>query len=198
MKMYHTMAIIDSISEIQEIFKDPDITNLEIKLVGTPANQNYPCVRIFINHNRVLDDYIIDEYNVALQLENIAQQIHILIEYYNKTDKDTIVDNGVIIGNQCVCIDQLTINGAKILGDSLANISNVNYRLTEDQKTIYNKHGYKWENVSSNSLYNNGTLEICLNAPFVTNLLNGKNVILNKFEISHTDVLNKLQKYFKE
>lgn len=197
MKKYLIMGIIDTIPDIQQILKEPDIVTVKLTLVGTPATQNYPRVKIFINYSLVMDDYIVNDCDLTFQTKNIGH-LQIRLDYYNKTDNDTVVNDGVIIDNQYVRIEQLIVNGVKLSGPSLCNIARVNYRLTEEQKIIYNSHGYQWENVPSDSLYNNGTWELYLKSPLVTNLLNNKKVISNKFDISHMDVLSKLQNYFKE
>lgn len=191
------MAIIDNIPEIQQMLEDPKTTNVELKLFGVATNQNYPRVKIFINHQIVFDDYVINDSELKFQIKN-TKQLHIIVEYYNKTAADTIVNNGSIVSNQCVHLDQITINGTKISKLDLASLAKVNYRLTEDQKIIYNKNGYQWKNVQSNSLYNNGTLELQIESPIITNLLNNKKVAFNKFEVPYEDILSKLQTYFRE
>jgi hypothetical protein len=191
------MAIIDTIPEIQVLLTDPAVTDIELVLTGVPVEDRYPCAKIYINHQLSFNSKIVNTCNLKFQSTNPGY-LNIKIDYYNKTDNDTVVQDGVIVSNQCIQIDRITVDNTKITGMDIYNVGHANYRLTEEQKTVYNKHGYQWKNVSTAALYNNGTWELSIQSPLIKNLLGKKKIVSHKFEISHVDVLNKLQNYFKE
>ena len=186
-----------SIPEIQSLLTDPEITNIELILTGIPVDHRYPCAKIYINHQLSFDDKIVDTCNLKFQSTNTGY-LNIKIDYYNKTDNDTVVCDGIIVNNQCIRIDQIIIDNTKIIGMDIYNVGHANYRLTEEQKIVYTNHSYPWENVSTATLYNNGTWELSIQSPLIKNLLGKKKIISHKFEVSHVDLLNKLQNYFRE
>ena len=78
------------------------------------------------------------------------------------------------------------------------NNSTTDYNLNAHDMAAFASQGYPWTNVKTNTLYNNGIWRICLQQPVLSDLLKRKEKIHHIFETSHTDVLSKLQQYFKE
>jgi hypothetical protein len=70
--------------------------------------------------------------------------------------------------------------------------------LTEAQTNAYNSNGFPWKDVKTNTLWNNGTWKIKLHKPITASLIKQKGINRQVFELSHADILNKLQNYFKE
>ena len=192
------MTIIDTIPEIQFLLKDCEITNVELTLTGIAVNQKYPRVKIYVNQQMRWDGEIVDTCDFNFQSTNLGY-LHIGIDYYNKTNNDTLTLDGVIVGNQCVQINRLVIDNTVISGMDIYNVGLANYRLDEEQQLHYSKYGYHWKNVCTDTLYNNGIWELNIASPLITNLLSKKKFTVHKFEeYSHADALSKLQNYFRE
>ena len=191
------MAIIDSIAEIQELLKDDTQYSIALGLVGVPARGNYPKVKVLINNAEVWNG-VVSNTSLSFTPTILENVLNVKIEYFDKNDNDTIVENGVIVENQQLKIDYLDCNHVRIAGQDIVDISLTNYNLTDSQKQAYTANNAHWENIKTNILYNNGVWEINLKKPMVATLIKQKQIIKNIFEIPHTDVLSKLQEYFKD
>jgi hypothetical protein len=192
--------IIDNIDSILDIIKEDNCYNFFISLTGTPANGNYPKIKISIDGQLVWSGQVIDAASLKFtSIVAVAPCIDFEIQYYNKLDNDTVVNkDGTIIENQSVKINSLEINNLLISGNQLMEYSSTNYMLTDGQKDAYNSNNFPWEGVKTDTLWNNGTWQIKLQRPVIANLTKQKYVARQVFELSHLDILSKLQNYFRE
>jgi len=191
------MPIIDSINEIQDLLKDDEQYSVKLGLTGFAAANRYPRAKVLINDAEVWNGTVNDTV-LSFRVTVFEDWLNIKIYYFDKTDNDTIVQDGSIIENQYIKINYLECNHLCILGHSIANISLTNYNLTDSQKQAYTANNAHWENIKTDSLYNNGTWEVNLKKPIVASLIKQKQITQNIFEMPHTDVLSKLQQYFKD
>ena len=192
--------IINNIQDIRDIISELDLYNFTIELIGTPVNDRYPEVKLSIDNQIVWTGAIVN--SIFLNFDSIVidnPEVCLEIDYFNKLDNDTIVDeNEIIVANQSVKINSLSINGLLISGDHLPFYSSTTYRLTETQTAAYNSNSFPWKDVKTNILWNNGSWKIKLRKPIIASLIKQKGLTRQVFELSHSDILNKLQNYFKE
>jgi len=192
--------IIDNIPDIQDIIKESDSYNFDIELIGTPVHERYPEIKISIDSQTVWSGQIRSD--TFLKFNSViidGPVVNLEIDYYNKLDNDTIVDKtGLIIANQSVKLNSLKINDLLISGTWLSEYSNTTYRLTEEQKSAYNSNSFPWKNVKTDVLWNNGSWTLTLQKPIIAGFLKQKSISRQAFELSHLDILSKLQNYFRE
>lgn len=191
--------IIDSIPEVMSLMQEDSVYNITIKLTGTPADNRYPAIRLFVSDCMIWTGTVdVTELNFP-SLPVYDPLFRLKIEYYNKTSNDTIVGaNGEIISNQSVKIDQLTINDIELSGNQLIEISSTDYQLTDSQQQAYNNNGFPWKSVKTDTLWDNGTWHADIERPIIAGLIKQKHVARQVFELSHLDILSKLQNYFRE
>ena len=171
-----------------------------VDLTGYPANQRYPEINISIGTQLVWSGPVVD--NLLLEFDSVSidlPEFSFEIEYFNKLENDTVVaDDGTIVANQSVKINAVMINDVLITGNRLLEHSSTDYCLTESQKIAYTSNVYPWESVKTDTIWNNGVWKIKLQKPIVAGLIKQKYISRQVFELPHTDILNKLQNYFRE
>lgn len=192
--------IIDNLKDVQGIIQEDVSYNFVVDLTGTPANDKYPEIKISIGNHSVWNGTVVD--NLLLKFSSIdidAAEFNFEIAYFNKMEDDTVVDkDGTIVANQSVKINAISINDLSITGNQLLEHSETNYFLTESQQIAYNNNSYPWESVKTDTIWNNGVWQIKLQKPIIASLIKQKYVSRQVFELSHADILNKLQNYFRE
>jgi hypothetical protein len=192
--------IIDNIKDVQDIIKEEISYTFAVDLVGSPANGRYPEIKIMIGNSQVWSGAVVDNTLLKFNCVDIAApEVNFEIEYFNKLENDTVVDhNGTIVANQSVKINSVAINELLITGHQLLEHSSTNYFLTEGQKAAYTSNNFPWESVKTDTIWNNGVWQIKLQKPIIASLIKQKYVSRQVFELSHLDILNKLQNYFRE
>ncbi len=192
------MHIIDSIPEILDILSDDtDRFKIEVSLIGYPAQQRYPSVKITVNGRQVWFDNVEQEQTLTFDSMVLDESVvDIRICFCGKNENDTVVVDSKIIENQHVKICHVKINDIQIGDYDLMDMSITEYDLTESQKQAYKEINAAWSGVKTDTLYDNGTWSLLLNRPVVTNLIKSQKRFSKIFEIPHQDILNKLQKYF--
>lgn len=191
------MPIIDNINEIQDLLKDDTHYFIKIGLTGFPAVNKYPKAKLLVNNVELWSGIVFDTV-LSFEVTILENYLDIKFCYVDKLDSDTIVQDGKIVENQYIRIDYLECNGIRILGNSIREISMTNYTLTDSQKHAYISNGSQWENIKTDSLYNNGIWWVHLKKPILTSLIKQKQMIHHIFDTDHREVLLKLQQYFKE
>lgn len=192
------MTIIDSLTDVQKIISDSPLHTIKIMLVGNPVEHRYPSAGIDINQQQVWQGTINDQTTLVFDQIHAVDKLTIAITYYNKTDADTKLENNQIIANQNLRIKSIEIDSVVISGNSLFEYGSTRYNLTEQKKVAYNTSGYQWDNIKTDTLWDNGTWTMDLELPLITCLLSKKSLVRHVFETPHTDVLSKLQNYFRD
>lgn len=192
-------CICDRLQDVQSILAVNPWHLIGVKMTGVGVNDQYPHIDIFINSKKIWQGPVVSTMNLNFgQVPVHTGLFQFEIVYFGKTDQHTILQNDQVIQNQCLKIDQLSIDDIDITGYDLQNFSMTNYQLTESKKIAYNKAQAPWENVKTDTLYDNGSWKIEIKEPVVSNLVRMKKTPTQIFDVSHVDILSKLQNYFKE
>jgi hypothetical protein len=191
------MPIIDCIDEIQDLIKDQGKISIKLGLTGFPAKNKYPSAKLFINHSEHWCGTISDTV-LSAEIDTPDDHLNIRLCYFDKTDSDTIVEEGKIIENQFIKINYLELNHVCISESDLTSVSLTNYDLTDSQQQAYTLNGAEWKNVKTNCLYNNAVWEINLKNPILSSLIKQKKITNCVNELAHDKILLKLQQFFKE
>lgn len=193
------VRIIDTLPDVLNILRNEQNSfTFKFDLIGHPAQNRYPFVKIEINHGIMWQGTIQDIQQIVIDtIEIDVPHIEIKIHYLNKTDNDTVIADSEIIENQCVEITNIKINQIiDICKNDLINLSLTDYDLTQSQKEAYSSINASWCKISTNVLYDNGVWSMMLHRPIIDNLLKLQQREKRVLEISHHDILNKLQTYF--
>jgi hypothetical protein len=193
------LAIIDSISEVQQILIEPDTHTVQFDLAGVPVDNRYPQATILIDQTVCWQGTVTEK--TQLEFKNLQVNsacIDIQLHYTNKSNQDTKVIDGKIVANQCIQIMCVEIDHVAISGYVLRDHSVTDYDLTDQEKDAYNTHGQEWKNVKTTMLYNNGIWKLNLEKPILSTLLKKRTAVNHVFDTPHQDIMHKLQQYFKE
>ena len=96
-----------------------DKFDLSIHLVATAANNQYPLIRVKINDKIIFDEQCraVTEIHHLLTSKDPVQ---VTVEYYGRTDKDTVVDSeGNIVENQHLELTKIVVNDVDIVKNSI-------------------------------------------------------------------------------
>lgn len=191
--------IIDRLDDVQQLLHEGPVYRLSVNLSGSPASNNYPQVKLSINNTVIWTGAVKEQTVLDFPSLFVAEHyFNLQLEYFGKTDNDTVVKDNKIVENQSVCINGISINDVEIVGHDLTAFSNTDYSLTESQQSAYNSNGFRWKSVKTDTLWDNGIWKLSLDKPVIASLIRQKHVAKQVFELSHTAILNKLQNYFRE
>jgi hypothetical protein len=190
------MFIIDSIDEIQELLSDDLSHVIKIGLTGLPSKDRYPNAYIVINNTTVWSGSVSDT-ELLFETTTCNDYLNIKLIYHSKTDNDTHVENNKIVENQLIRIDYIEIDALRFTGHQIHDIGLTTYELTDSQKKAYTLNNFAWQNVKTDTLYNNGVWEVNLKKPILITLMKQKQITQHVFEKSHHETLGELQTYFR-
>lgn len=191
--------IINRLDDVQQLIQESPIYQVTVALVGSPANSRYPQVRLLVNGTVIWSGSVNEKTVLTFpSLYVVENFFNLQIEYYGKTDNDTVIKDDKIAENQSVRINGITINDVNIVGYDLMAYSSTDYSLTDSQQAAYNSNGFQWKNVKTDTLWDNGIWKLSLDKPVIASLIRQKHVAKQVFELSHAAILNKLQNYFRE
>jgi len=163
---------------------------------GTDCQQRWPCAKVTVNQQIVYDGNVVDLKEISYRSSAKPNQKKCIIdiEYYNKTDQDTIVDaTGTIISNQSLTIKELWVNGVDIIKTKTIHqgIGCYTMSLTLDKKQYFIQHGIDLSPSTNTQMFENGVWHIELALPLLSTLT-------GKFNYSEpceqVDVLNIVEK----
>lgn len=160
---------------------DPDIIDycqfdrfdLKLTLTATDADRRWPGIRIWVDGQVIADQQIADgifEFEYAQKVDMNCNNKVLEIEYYGKTDQDTITDTtGNIVQNQSVTIERLLINDIDIIeNDTMYQLGNYTAELSPEKRAYYIEHGYSVEPTHSLTMYENGRWRLTIPLPVLT------------------------------
>jgi hypothetical protein len=152
-----------------------DRFDLDLELVGVSANGRNPSVKIWIDNQLVADQLIhsVTHFKFNKILDLTTDRINIRIEYYNKTDADTIVDSdGNITETQSLTLSRITINGVDIIKSNLIyRLGNYTMNLSPEKYKYYTNHGFNTGPTHSLGMYENGAWNLNMKIPILTNFV---------------------------
>jgi len=146
-----------------------DKFDLSIHLVATAANNQYPLIRVKINDKIIFDEQCraVTEIHHLLTSKDPVQ---VTVEYYGRTDKDTVVDSeGNIVENQHLELTKIVVNDVDIVKNSIIyNLGNYTKNLSLEQIQYYSDHGIETGPTHSLSMYENGVWTLNFKMPILT------------------------------
>lgn len=132
--------------------------NLLIGIEGTPAQAQYPTVKVSVNNVVIYDQPTVNYVEIPFDATDDIDSYQVLIEYYNRPNNATVVDDqGNISENQHVKISKVVVNEVDIIQSQIIyNLGNYTKNLTDEQKAYYLAHGHAVEPTHSLEMYENG------------------------------------------
>ena len=159
-------------SEILEKINSKKLA-VQIKFNAVSAQARWPMVRVWVNNQLVADQPIVTGNCITFDTDIIDSQAQLKIEYYKKTNNDTITDaTGQMVENQSLEIKQLLINDVDIIANNLYTRLGHYYMLLDNQKKeYYQTHGYNTEPSHSLHMFENGYWQLDFDMPILQNLV---------------------------
>jgi lipoate synthase len=146
-----------------------DQFELNLKVYGTPAASNWPNMRVKINNQVIYDNPIIETVNVNYKHQlNELTPIELDIEFYGKTEKDTVLLNDVIVENKHVTLVSMSINGIDIIDTGLIyKLGKYYMKLSDEKMKYFNENKINTEPSHSLDMYENGSWKLLIPTPVI-------------------------------
>lgn len=190
--------IIDTCPDVLSLIKVKDEHDIRLDLRGIPARNEYPIITIMVSGHEVWTGPIIEDQQFIYANQPLDQSmLRIEIIYRDKQSHHTVVQNECITENQCLEITSLFLDGIQIHSQDLIDLSQTDYDLNETEKQAYTEVGAGWQNVKTKVLYNNGTWQLELAEPWLTDIIKKQTLIKQIFDTQHSDILTKLRDYWR-
>ena len=169
-----------------------DQVSMSIRLKSTPAGDKWPKVRIVLGDKIVADQTLSgdDVIDYSTTLSDDISNFLLKIEYYDRTDQDTITDaNGEIIEDQSVSIEQIILNDIDIVKSQVIyKMGQYTREFSIDKLKYFEERGLDTGPTSSLSMFENGVWTISLKNPITKQLINLK-TFQQKHELWPNDAL---------
>jgi hypothetical protein len=150
-----------------------DLVEMDLNLIATQANNQWPRVRVRLNETLIFDDQIAGSQQIIYSgKHHDISKIKLVIEYFGKNDEHTMVDElGKITQNQSVTIDSLILNGVNLVDCSLIyQLGYFYFNLNENKKKYYDQHGISTAPSHSLGMFENGKWELEIEFPILPSL----------------------------
>lgn len=153
--------------EISCLIEDSSI-DLEFVLIGFPCQKRYPRIRIHFNDHVIFDDEIKEHQKLKFS-ENVKNltDLEIRLEYYNKQDNDTTVDDsGDILENQFIKIEKIFVNNYDLIDFGIIyNLGTYRLNLTDTKKQYFIENNINVSDSHSLDMVENGSWNLKLQLP---------------------------------
>ena len=159
----------------EQILRKINSNNLEvqIKFRATAAQARWPWVRVWLNSQLIANQPMVSDNSVTFSSDMVDSQAQLKIEYYGKTNNDTITDaTGQIVENQSLEIKQITVNGVDIVANNLyTSLGSYHMYLDDQKREYYLTHGYSTGPSHSLHMFENGHWQLEFDLPVLSNLV---------------------------
>lgn len=140
---------------------------MKLTLEGKAANCAWPAIQIKVGGEEIFSGEVVNDIVVSGTVET-EEKFDILIDYQNKKDHDTVVDdNGNILENQLIEIKEISVNGIELVRSGLIyrGIGCYNMTLTPYKKEQLELHNQSTAASCNLVMTENGTWKISLEHP---------------------------------
>lgn len=160
--------IPNSIVEMSQL----DCFQFDLTLQGYPAAGRWPRVRVWVDQDVVWDNEVVEQTHVKYKTLANKESVCVRIEYYNKSDNDTVVDAlGSIVENQHVEIQQVKLNDIDVVAvQTIYQLGHYHMILSDAKAQFFREHGYTTEPNHSLAMFENGEWRLAVPMPVVSNL----------------------------
>jgi hypothetical protein len=172
--------------------------HIEFRLVlqGYASQGRWPCVKISIDHCVVFQGAVenLSDQTFVLTAESNQTQCVLEIEYINKTEQDTVVDDqGNILENQHIVIKHLFANNVDIVNNQLIHqgFGQYSMKLSQEKIDYFLKNGYSIKDSTTLEMFENGTWTLIFGLPILNFLTLKQQVYTNQWE--QVDIYSLLQ-----
>ena len=165
--------------------------DISVVVEGVAVQQRHPHIAITVDSTIVFDGAVIDTQQFDYHSTAVAGQTMCVIdiEYYNKSDNDTIVDDqGNIIANQSILIKEIWINGVDIIktGAIHQNIGHYTMTLPVHKYQYFVDNGISTSPTTNTHMFENGVWHLELDLPLLSTLTAKHNFVepWEQFDVS--------------
>jgi hypothetical protein len=156
--------------QIAQLIEDTTL-NLELILFGFQCQKRYPKIKVHYN-NDILFDGEIKERKILKFNKNVTnlKNLEIRLEFYNKLDNDTFVDeSGKILENQGVKIEKIIVNNYDIIDCNIIyNLGKYELNLSDSKKQHFIKNNISIGDSHSLDMFENGSWNLKFNFPIAS------------------------------
>jgi hypothetical protein len=142
---------------------------LKLELLGTPAEDRYPHVRIIVDQQTIKETVVVglQSYEYEFDIPDYQDYFTLDIVYYNKKDNDTVVVQGQIIENQNISLNHIFINEIDLVETGVIHqdIGDYTMQLTNEKYQYFLDNNININPTTSLSMYENGVWSIRIGMP---------------------------------
>ena len=177
--------------------------HIEFRLVlqGYASQGRWPCVKISIDHHVVFQgvvENILDQTFVSTATTDQTQCV-LEIEYINKNEQDTVVDDqGNILENQHIVIKHLFANNVDIVNNQLIHqgFGQYSMKLSQEKIDYFLKNEYSIKDSTTLEMFENGTWTLIFGLPILNFLTLKQQVYTDQWE--QVDIYSLLQELYQQ
>ena len=146
------------------------LSNFNFKINISPLKllQKCPQFRVIINDEVVIDEELSESKNFTYNTNyDTDRDIKVIIEFYGKKDKDTVVSStGVIVENLGIVINQIFVNDIDIIKSKIIyNLGQYSYNLSPAKLEYFKSKGINTQPNHSLNMSDNGYWTLNLKTP---------------------------------
>lgn len=147
--------------------------DVEMQLISTQANGIYPKIRVKLDELTIADmrlsgDNIIT-YKTILDLNT---SVNLKIEYYDRSDKDTVTVNGKIIEDQSITIKRLLLNDVDIVkSNTIYALGKYVPSFSQDKINYFKENNIEYGPSDTLTMMENGIRTLQLQVPLLPQLI---------------------------
>lgn len=179
-----------------------DLIDICIVVQGFECNQRWPGVRISIDNHVAYFGPVIGMQKIIYKNTSVPDQklCTVDIEYFNKSNKDTVVDlQGNILSNQSVLLKELWINGVDLIKSGLIhkNVGQYTVHLSTHKKQYFVDHNINVHATTNTHMFENGVWHIELALPLLSTLTTKHNFVEYWENVDLLSIVDKLYQQLK-
>ena len=99
---------------------DPDQFTIGLSLTGTSGYNDWPIIDIKVNSKIVVENFMVEnDQTVQIKIPYSKKRNILSIHFKNKTSKDTVVENNIILRDKSVIINEILFDNVRVRHDDL-------------------------------------------------------------------------------
>jgi hypothetical protein len=142
--------------------------DLKINISPFKLLKKFPQVRIIINDEIIIDEQLLQEKTFTYSTNNnVDKNINVVIEFYGKKDRDTIVStDGEIVENLGISINKIFVNDIDIIKSKIIyNLGQYFYNLSPEKLEYFKSTGKDTDPNHSLVMFENGFWKLNFQMP---------------------------------
>jgi len=146
--------------------------DIDLELISKDCESRWPGCRVSIDDYEIFNGKVVNSQEIVTSYNSQKDTANINIEYYGKTNFDTKTnEQGTIISNQILSINQFKLNGVDIIKNGLIYKAIFQMNLDPAKQEYFSKHNIETVHHDYH-FYENGIWSLQIQIPVLTYIIN--------------------------